>query len=302
MLDLLKELNRDEKDTLISKINSFQTEDGYISDPLIIKLGFKKKYFIFDDKNNDFEIEKIKRAETRQSFSALNCLGTKPEKPFLNIPYNEEGIDKFLSGLNWQYPWDAGSHYSHLMFFLMMNKTMFGYNSNISDKLIKYANKWVDNIQSEYDGFWYDKETSLKEKINGAMKVLTGKSAAGISRIDYHEKIIDNCLSAINDSEACSNFNIVYCLYYCSGISDYRKNEIIDFCVNRLSIYKDFYFEDIGGFSFHRDRANDMYYRAKITRGYNEPDIHGTVMFIWGIILISKIADFDFIDFKIPLT
>ncbi len=61
MLDLLKDLEEREKEALVSKIRSFQTIDGYISDPLIIKLGFKKKYLIFNKKNNKFEIEKIKR-------------------------------------------------------------------------------------------------------------------------------------------------------------------------------------------------------------------------------------------------
>ena len=302
MLDLLKDLKEEEKNSLVSKIRSFQTGDGYISDPLIIKLGFKKKYLIFNNKDNEFEIEKIKRAETRQSFAALNCLDAKPDKPFINVPYSEKEIDNFLSSFDWQFPWDAGSHFSHLMFFLNMNKAMFDYQSGISDPLIDYANNWVDDLQSESDGFWYGKETSLKEKINGAMKVFTGKSAAGINSIRHHEKIIDNCLNAVNDSEACSNFNIIYCLYYCSRISDYRKKEIADFCITRLKIYKDFYFDGIGGFSFNQNRANDIYYNARITMGYNEPDIHGTVMFVWGITLISKILDWDFIDYKVPLT
>jgi len=302
MLNILKDLNSEQKGNLVINIKKFQNKDGYISDPLIIKLITKKKFIFFRDSSNEFETEKIRRAETRQSFSALNCLGVKPDKPFLHIPYSKEGIKKFLSSYNWEYPWDAGSHFSHLMFFLNMNKKMFGYKIKETDNLVRFANAWIDNIQSEDDGFWYKGKTTVKEKINGAMKILTGKTAADILKINNFKKLVDSCLNAVNDSEACSNFNIIYCLYYCSNISEYRRKDIEDFCYNRLNIYKDFYYKDTGGFSFYKHRANDIYYGVKISRGLNEPDIHGTVLFVWGIALISKMLKLDFIDFKIPLT
>ena len=302
MLDLIDNISCEQKKYLIDNVKKFQNRNCYISDPLIIKLNTKKKLFIFRDKNNEFRIKEIRLAETRQSFSALYCLGEIPDKPFTNIPYSKKSIDSFLSGFDWRYPWNAGSHFSHLLFFLKLNKMMFGYKNNESNDLINYTNKWVDNLQSEEDGFWYKGKTTVKEKINGAMKILTGKAAAGILDINNHEAVIDGCLGTINNKEACSNFNIIYCLYYCSNISDYRKKDIEDFCYNRLGMYKEFYYEDLGGFSFYKNKANDVYYGALITRGLNEPDIHGTVLFIWGIALISKILKLDFVDFKIPLT
>lgn len=303
ILDILNNISLEQKTNLIRNIKKFEDRDGYIADPLIRKLITGNKFIFFKERTNVNKVEKIRRAETRQSFSALNCLNERPKKPFLHIPCTENEIDNFLSDLDWEFPWDAGSHFSHLLFFLKLNEKMFGYKKKETDNLIKYANEWVDNIQSKSDGFWYIKDATAKEKINGAMKILTGKEAANILTINNHEKIIDGCLNAVNDSEeACSNFNIIYCLYYCSRISDYKKKEIKKFCYDRLDIYRKFYFEDIGGFSFHLNKANDIYYGAKITRGLNEPDIHGTVMFLWGITLISKILELDFIDFKIPLT
>jgi len=302
MLNALNNLTQKQRDNLKKNILKFQDRDGYISDPLIIKLITGKRFLSFRSESNLVRIEKVKRAETRQSYSALYCLGKKPDSPFLHIPYDKENINKFLLSLDWKYPWDAGSHFSHLMFFLKLNEMMFGYKSDVSKELVNYANDWIDELQSNKDGFWYSGETSNKEKINGAMKILTGKSATGIFKIKNHEKIIDGCLNALNDSEACSNFNIVYCLYYCSNISDYRKKEIKKFCYERLGIYKNFYFNNVGGFSFYKNKANDVYYGALITKGLNEPDIHGTVMFIWGITLISKILGLDFLNYKIPLT
>ena len=179
---------------------------------------------------------------------------------------------------------------------------MFGYKIQESENLIVFADEWIDGLQNKNDGFWYKGDADKKQRINGAMKILTGKAAAGIENINCHEKIIDGCLEAVNDTEACSNFNIIYCLYFCSRISDYRKKEIAVFCEERLNIYRKYYFDDTGAFSFYQGKANDYYYGAKITKGLDEPDIHGTVMFLWGITLISKILGIDFLDFQVPVT
>ena len=139
------------------------------------------------------------------------------------------------------------------------------------------------------------------QKINGAMKVITGYHAAGIYDIPYAKRLIDTALLGINDSEACSNFNIVYVLYGATRVEpEYRKNEIEDFILKRLDIYRGYYWPEYGGFSFHKDRANDILYGTKISAGRNEPDIHGTVMFIWGISVMNAIIDLG-IDWKIPL-
>ncbi len=65
-------------------------------------------------------------------------------------------------------------------------------------------------------------------------------------------------------------------------------------------MYTDYYWPGYGGFSFYKDRANDIYYGKKITKGLAEPDIHGTAMFVWGIALIDKILNLG-LNFKIPL-
>ena len=157
-------------------------------------------------------------------------------------------------------------------------------------------------MQSKTDGTWHEGDVPLYQKINGAMKVLTGFSAVNFFDLLFTERLIDTALSGINDSHACDNFNIVYCLFFTSRLTDYRKNEIEEFCLNRLNIYREFYKEKEGGFSFHKNRANDNYYGARITKGLDEPDIHGTVMYIWGITLISKILEINGVDFREPVT
>ena len=43
-------------------------------------------------------------------------------------------------------------------------------------------------------------------------------------------------------------------------------------------------------FSFWKGRANARYYDAQITRGLNGADIHGTVLFVWGLSMMAKLA------------
>ncbi len=302
---LLDNISSIKKKNLYKSILKFSQTNGYIYDPFITKISYKqrlKKYFNKLDNTTINYIENTRRAETRQSFTALHLLQRKPLKPFLRIPYSKEEISNYLSSFNWKYPWAAGSHFSHLLFFLHYNAEFFNYKIEESRDLINYAVEWISRLQSKHDGTWYHgSDISLKEKINGAMKILTGLHAAEIYDFPYADKLIDTALTGINDSEACSNFNIVYVLYGCQkNIANYRKNEILDFIKNRISLYKEFYYSNKGGFAFHKNKANDIYYAKKISQGKDEPDIHGTIMFIWGLAIINSMIDIG-LDFEIPV-
>lgn len=286
-LNLLGDLPREEKKAIVNFIQSFQKEDGIIYDPLIKRRALVIN-FLSAVKNLDFNNvfgQKTIIAETRQSISALNLLGEKPKIPFKKFPKTKKEIKKYLLTLNWQKPWGAGSHFSHLIFFLKNSE------SANKEKLINFAIDWVNKLQNPNDGSWYTRDPSLQQKINGAMKIITGLKVANKMNFRYPEKIIDLCLFAKNDEHACDNFNIIYVLHYANKMTDgnYRIEEIKKFAQERLKIYRNYYFPEIGGFSFLPKKANVFYYGAKITKGLSKPDIHGTCMFLWGISIISQI-------------
>ena len=290
-LDLLKDLPEAEKKTMASFIKSFQRKNGTIYDSLVERKAFlKEKLLVIKnwDFNNFFHQQTI-RAETRQAISALKLLEEKPDIVYNAFPKTEKEIEKYLSRLNWQKPWGAGSHFSHLIFFLK--------NSNLENKgkLINFAINWVNKLQNSKDGCWYKENPTLQHKINGAMKIITGLKVADKMKFQYPEKLIDLCLLTKNDEHACDNFNIVYVLKYANELTkfSYKYDEIKNFAEDRLGIYKNYYFPEIGGFSFLPNKANVSYYGAKITEGLNEPDIHGTCMFLWGISVISQILKID---------
>ena len=297
-IDMVDLMPMDEKKNIINFIKSFQRTDGSIYDPLITKkVSLLKKIFAL--KNFDIQYlrgEKTKRAETRQSFSALQLLGSRPDLPYLQIPYTVRGIDKYLSSLDWSRPYDAGSHFSHLLFFLYTNKRMFNIYSESTDHLIDYSIKWINKLQSSKDGSWHQGQNiAIPQKINGAMKIITGLKAVNKLNFKHPEKLIDLCLRTTNFKHACNILDVIYVLKYANELveNNHRYKDIRDFCYKWLRICREHYFPDIGGFSFFKHKANHQYYGTIITKGINEPDIHGTVLLLWGIALTSNILGID---------
>lgn len=290
-LNLLNSMVEEEKNDMAQFIKNFQDEQGNIYDPLVKHKSFvrEKLSAIRHRRFNNFFHRQTMRAETRQAVSALHLLGGKPKVYPKEMPDTKRGAEKYLSSLKWEVPWGAGSHFSHLLFFLANSE------KENKDELIDYAIWWVNKLQNPETGSWYRGNPSLQNKINGAMKVLTGLKAADRMEFKYAKQLVDLCLSAKNDKHACDNFNIVYVLKYANEALDgqYRNTEIRDFARERLNIYQEYYWPEHGGFSFHKGRANDYYYKAIITKGLPEPDIHGTVMFLWGVALIAQILNIE---------
>jgi hypothetical protein len=287
----LEDSYRAETATAIDFVKSFQKPNGEISDPLVNLLASPGRFMaaVRNWDNEEIFGAETKRAETRQAFSALELFGVKPEFPYQAIPKDRAGVGEYLSGLDWTVPWGAGSHFSHLLFFLK--------RSDLPDReeLITFAIEWVNALQHAENGFWYQGEPSISQKINGAMKIISGLIAADRVNFKFAEKIIDNCLAAKNDRHACDNFNIVYVLKYCRQVlqSNYQEEEIKEFMIDRLAIYRKYYHPEVGGFSFNLTRPKKMYYGALIDRGLPEPDIHGTVLFLWGIAVIAQVLGID---------
>ncbi len=286
-LNLLADLPSEERKTIIDFLRSFQNPGGSFYDPLIKRLT-KISNIIAAIKGNDFNNifhRQTQRAETRQAISALLLMNEDTKYSDKNLPNTELQVTRHLNNLDWSKPWGAGSHFSHLIFFLKNSQL-----PNRSD-LIDYAISWANQMQSHETGSWYKGNPTLRQKINGAMKVITALKVAEKMSFNFPDKLIDMCLSAKNDKTACDNFNIIYVLHYANQVAEgnYRRNEINQIAQGRLEIYRKQYYPGIGGFSFLPGQANINYYGAKITRGLNEPDIHGTVIFLWGISIIAQL-------------
>lgn len=290
-LRLLDTLPRSDRDDMKKFIVSFRSDQEMIFDPLMARRAFwrdKLSAIKHRDFNNFFHTQTI-RAETRQAVSALLLLGEQTSLYPADLPKTAQEVQQYLERLDWTKPWGAGSHFSHLLFFLA--------HSDLHQKnlLIDSATSWINKIQDEQTGCWFKGTPTLQQKINGAMKVLTGLKAADRMTIAQPERLIDTALGAKNDRQACDHFNVIYVLTYASEASGhaYRDEEIRRFALDRLDQYHRHYWPERGGFSYFLGKANDLYYNAAVSYGLAEPDIHGTVLFLWGIALISQILGIE---------
>lgn len=282
---------------IIEYILSFVKNNGMIYDSLINRKGFIPNlvYSIRVKQYHNLFNRNYKVADTRQSYSALDLFSKLPQLIWCKTPNTTRLIEKYLTSLDWSRPWGAGANFSHLMFFLNLGFK----KSIISDEnyceLTNYSIEWITNICHSDDGGWYKNKADLQQIINGSMKIITGLLRINRLNIPYPKQLIDSCLLSSKQKHACDNFNTIMTLCYSNQVLDgnYRYQEIEQYTLNRLKDYFEHYYPIIGGFSFYRNKANDIYYNARITKGLNEPDIHGTLMFLWGITLIAKILKID---------
>jgi len=274
-------------------IKSFYHNDGQIYDDFIYNKSFIRNIAscLKHKRWSNILNEQYKRAETRQTYSSLMLYNEVPKNINLKIIKKDNEINSYLSNLDWNEPWGAGSHFSHLMFFYKLALESHMIDQNQFEQSVSYAIDWVNKLRHEEDGGWYKGVQNDRFVVNGAMKIITGFIAVDRVDFDHAQQLVDTCLRSTNDEHACDNFNIILVLNYASKLlnRNYRQKEIEEFAINRLAKYKAHYKKEQGGFSFFPFSSNSIYYGAKITKGINEADIHGTVLFLWGIAIVSQI-------------
>ena len=279
-------------------IKSFSGKDGLIFDDVINKRAFLRNFLlsIRARKWNNLGNQEYKRAENRQALSALCLYDELPESVIVSIPESESEVVQFLESLYWSNSWNAGSHFSHLMFNLSVAKNTGQINNEMYSSLLIASVHWLETVYNEDTGGWYTGSQSSRYIINGAMKVISGLNAAYEHfSIKGAELLIDLCLSELKGDNACDYLNIMYVLKYAAASLDdtYRIDEIRDFAVKLLDKYHQYFYKEQGGFSFHLHKSAYNYYGATITRGLNECDMHGTVLFLWGIAIIISVLGLE---------
>lgn len=281
-------------------IDSFMHKNRMIYDDMIKKKAGLRN-FLSCIKHRQFGNlmgQEYIRAESRQCYSAELSFDRIPKSNGqFNMPSRPKEIEYFLERLNWDFPWGAGSHFSHLLFFQKVmlkigQLTVMEYEANVS-----HAIEWIARLQNPIDGAWYRGKPEARQIINGAMKVISGLRTVDRCSFDYSKELIDFCLNEVNSGHACDNFDIIYTLYYANIVSPfYREKEIQDFAEKRFWIFMEHYKENEGGFSFYPNHCNKNYYGTNITKGKNESDIHATALFMWGITLIANLLEINNTD------
>jgi len=274
-------------------IQSFQKEEvsyGFLRHKRLKGFFIDPQFLSYVDKKG-FDI-KTRRAVTRQACAALMCAGCCPKLPIESVPDTTKQIHKYLGQLDWSDPWGAGSHASHLVFFLKLNHDYFQLHRDY-ETLMNYIFEWLNSIRDPDTKLWYTGNPDLEHLINGAMKVLT--AYAVIDRpIEYPDHLIDFCLNAAdkNKDDGCHNTDILFILHYCNRFSYHRHEEIENFCRQRINVIEQFRKSD-GGFSFYPNSSQTSIYGVPVSKGYPVSDIHGTALFLWALIMATDILGYS---------
>jgi hypothetical protein len=229
------------------------------------------------------------RAETRQSTAALFNLGQRPTHDVTFIPTTVDGITGYVDRLNWHTPWAASSHVNHLLFFIKFNRAL---GEDVKASLINHVLILLKQRQRS-DGSFGGGASGLPahQRVGSAMKILMGAALVNREAELVSTKLIDAALDDPACRDACEHFNTLFVLYQCSKQTSHRRDEIAEMALRVADEWLQFYWPQCGAFSFNKGRSASEYYGARIGQGLPEPDIHGSAMFYWGLLLISKLLE-----------
>jgi hypothetical protein len=232
------------------------------------------------------------RAETKQAIATLNQVGFRNKFIYEHFPKTSEEVHSILDSYDWSKPWSAGAQFSS---FCVFATGQLIEDKQFSDNLVEYIEKKV-NVK---DGCYYEgNQPNFTQLINGSMKVITGLDWLGIP-IHYPEKLIDVCLSRQPSQSGCDLVDYVYVLYRSSLQTDYRRQEIVRYLDHILELIFSHYYQEQGGFSYNIESSQKLYYGVEISKGNDQPDIHGTVLLTWALAMIFHITENDEFNWNI---
>ena len=310
-----KDLDKKSQESWINYINSFQQQTKvfptnsfidnnyleFITKPSpkqrikeltkkILNKFTHKEYVLMNDKLNDFI-----KAETKQAISTLNEINQENVLIYDQFPKSKDEINDYLNSLDWTKPWNAGAQFSALCVFVSTQISSKKERVELSSVLEEFILSIVDQ---ETGVFYKGDKPKDNEIINGAMKVITGLDWIN-AKIPFPDKLLNTFLKIEPLDDGCDLVDIVYVIYMCSRSTDYKNNEVKNYFENILSKIEKHYFHDLGGFSYFINRSQTHYYGVNISKGFNEPDIHGTLLLVWAISIISQVLDLPTSNWKV---
>ena len=301
MLGEWDRLDKRHKDDWCKYINSFQANrkgfpnNSYIDEQVfnfyshqsiedsvkdaIRKLLNNLNKFNFD--TNNVRFSKAINAETKQAIATLAQVGYTSDKEFIPQYDTPELVNKYLYSLDWSKPWTSGAQWSSLCVYSSIN------SNNMNEVLLDFIDSIVDKDTGSY---FVEKPTHPREIINGAMKILSGLDWVD-SPINYPEKLIDFCLTNKPVTEGCDIVDYIYVLYRCGKQTDYKKEKVILTINDSITEIVKLYDFESYGFSYFQNKSQDTYYGLPITSGKKVPDIHGTLLCTWALIMALDINE-----------
>ncbi len=302
------------KNSWINDINAFQTTKNhlpknsfidealynlYINPPLKKEIKNRTKQVLTITKIRKYEsqldeLNKAIRADSKQAIATLFQVGNKNHLLYEEFPKNKSEIYDFINNLNWYRPWNAGAQFASICVFSKTQSEEKHYQKQkifLFNEISKFASK-------ETGSYHLNNVRSNSEIINGAMKVLTGLDWLDES-IHYPEKLIDFSLNNLTEFDGCHIVDLIYVLYKCSSETSYKKKEVLSFLNKLKQNIFNHYYPDEGGFSYYSETSQKYYYGGEISKGKKCADLHGTLLFCWGLSMIDKLNEKNEFGWKV---
>lgn len=287
----------------IEFLKSFQRPDGWFADPWLAKACRPRvksyvKHALLTLSGRVFWGElrdragRNLRAETRQTAATLLMVGEVPSYPLPCEYTTEAGLKAYLEKFDWRQPWGAGSHLSHLVFFLSINRRTFGEPGNYA-ALMDLIGNFLASRRDPKTGCWFRGNPSEVIKINGAMKIFSGLQWVDRPYPDC-TRLLDFALEQPFQTDGCGFLNRLFVVHEAmkGTPAGYRRDQIKELALKALEVIVRFQKPD-GGFSFHQEHAQTGYYGATVSRGLPVSDLHGTCMMVWAIALALEMLGND---------
>ncbi len=285
----------EKQNACIDFIRSFQKEDGTFFDPWLskkAKTGWRDLANLFlghiDFKAIQEKKQRNLRAETRQSASALVMVNAKIKYPLPVEINSPDQVIPYFESFNWELPWSAGSHISHQIMFLTVNKVCFNFSEQYND-IIDQILSCLDSIRDPKTGTWFRGDPPDNIKINGAMKIFSGLQWLDRPYPDC-SNLLDFALEQPFITDGCGFLNRLFVVQQAlkGSPAGYRRDKIHQLGLSALEEIQKFQKPD-GGFSFYQNAAQSNYYSAKVSTGNKISDLHGAAMMCWATALTMKL-------------
>ena len=96
------------------------------------------------------------------------------------------------------------------------------------------------------------------------------------------------------------NEGILNCSFEINGMGNVRAmyKEIKELLKDILKYLNLLYHKEKKGFSYFVNKSQTHYYGIEISKGKNLPDIHGTILSVWAIVMILEILEKNIYNYK----
>ena len=265
---------------LLAHVKSFQEKSGVFFEDYLLRpqpLADSLELIVSRKPFSQQRSDSI-RAQNRQAVSALLEVNesVNVQDPILKSTLGE--LRQLVATMNWSNPWHSASHVSHMVFFLANS----GMPARQSDApiILEEAHRYFSPEKAASSDSW-----DPRMKVNGLMKLVTAYQWLSTEISESTARaVVDMCLEIAENRHACDQFNLLLVLRYFSDRSPgYRTAEIAEFAQIHKAGLASNYWPKFGGFSFYSGKSQFAVYGKKISHGYPEPDLHGTLMLTWAL-------------------